>query len=212
MIERHTVALVQEHGLDHVTVEMICEMSHISQRTFFNYFKTKDEALIGTQAPLIHERLAREFLVSDGTNLLAEALELVSNSLTTSNPEPDHALMAARMQMVLRYPQIFRKAMEAMNATHDDLTELIFLRLRRNHGTSTSLNDLREQAGLMAHLVLGALRFTMATWTQSKSAHPRPPVEHTVNLLTSIMAASTAHPHATDPNDPPAEPKPGLSL
>ena len=45
--------------------------------------------------------------------------------------------MAARMQMVLRYPQIFRKAMEAMNATHDDLTELIFLRLRRNHGTST---------------------------------------------------------------------------
>lgn len=59
MIERHTVALVQEHGLDHVTVEMICEMSHISQRTFFNYFKTKDEALIGTQAPRIHERLAR---------------------------------------------------------------------------------------------------------------------------------------------------------
>ncbi|MCM3487099.1 TetR/AcrR family transcriptional regulator [Kocuria rosea] len=207
-IERNAVALVQEHGLEQVTVDMICSKSEISQRTFFNYYKTKDEALIGPQTPGIHEGRAREFLVSHGTNLLAEALELVADSLATSNPETDQALMAARMQIALRYPQIFRKVMEAMNSTQEELAELIFLRLRRNHGTSTPPEDLREQAGLMAHLVFGALRFTMTTWMHDPTATPRPPVEHTTGLLNKVMAAPTGHTRAADPEEPPPDPKP----
>lgn len=199
-IERNAIALVQEHGLDQVTVDMICQKSEISQRTFFNYYRTKDDALIGTQAPGIHEGRAREFLISDGANLMAEALELVADSLVTSNPEPDPGLMAARMQIALRHPQIFRKAMEAMNSTQEELAELIFLRLRRNHGSSTPPGDLREQAGLMTHLVFGALRFTMTTWMRHPTATPRPPVAHTTGLLKKIMAAPTGDTQTADPS------------
>lgn len=46
-IERSAVALVQEHGFQAVTVDMICAASGVSQRTFFNYFKTKDQAILG---------------------------------------------------------------------------------------------------------------------------------------------------------------------
>lgn len=189
-IERSAIALVQEHGLEHVTVDMICQKSEVSQRTFFNYYKTKDEALTGAQIPRIHERSAREFLVADGTNLLAEGLELVADSLAASNPEPDPTLMAARMQIALRYPQIFGKAMEAMNSIQDELTELILLRLRKHHDAATHPTDLREQAGLMANLVFGALRFTMTTWMRDPTATtPRPPAERTIGLLNRIMTA-----------------------
>ena len=46
-IERAAIALVSERGYDNVTVAQICEASSVSQGTFFNYFRTKDAAIVG---------------------------------------------------------------------------------------------------------------------------------------------------------------------
>jgi AcrR family transcriptional regulator len=46
-LERAAVALAAEHGLEHVTVERIAATAGVSARTFFNYFGSKEEAVIG---------------------------------------------------------------------------------------------------------------------------------------------------------------------
>ena len=46
-IERAAIALVSERGYDNVTVAQICELSSVSQGKFFNYFRTKDAAIVG---------------------------------------------------------------------------------------------------------------------------------------------------------------------
>ncbi|MCP2164004.1 TetR/AcrR family transcriptional regulator [Goodfellowiella coeruleoviolacea] len=44
---RHAaVTLYRQHGPDSVTVEDICAAAGVSPRTFFNYFETKDEAVL----------------------------------------------------------------------------------------------------------------------------------------------------------------------
>lgn len=40
-------SLVLKHGYDSVNIEDICEAAHISRRTFFNYFESKDESVFG---------------------------------------------------------------------------------------------------------------------------------------------------------------------
>lgn len=45
-ISAATVALTSEHGFDHVTVDDISARAGISRRTFFNYFSTKEDALL----------------------------------------------------------------------------------------------------------------------------------------------------------------------
>lgn len=55
--------LVDERGLDQVTVDDISAAADVSPRTFFNYFATKDEALLGDpleDAATVHERLLAE--------------------------------------------------------------------------------------------------------------------------------------------------------
>jgi AcrR family transcriptional regulator len=42
--------LVDAHGLENVTVEMIAEAADVARRTFFNHFATKEDALLGPGA------------------------------------------------------------------------------------------------------------------------------------------------------------------
>lgn len=46
-LESATVELVLEFGLENVTTEQIAERAGVSPRTFFNYFGSKEDALLG---------------------------------------------------------------------------------------------------------------------------------------------------------------------
>jgi AcrR family transcriptional regulator len=85
--------LTAEHGLNHFTIEQLCERVGISRRTFFNYFPTKEDAIIGHQDDGIPDDLVEEFvqggkdspagvlspgLVDDMAELACRAMERLS--------------------------------------------------------------------------------------------------------------------------------------
>ena len=55
-------ALTAERGLNGYTVEEVCERADISRRTFFNYFPTKEDAVIGHADDDMPADILKEFI------------------------------------------------------------------------------------------------------------------------------------------------------
>ncbi|MGY1632004.1 TetR/AcrR family transcriptional regulator [Geodermatophilus sp. SYSU D01186] len=70
--------LVLAAGLDGVTVEQICSRAGVSLRTFFNYFESKELAVIGEEPPVGTPETRAAFLAGGPTgDLLADLLGLL---------------------------------------------------------------------------------------------------------------------------------------
>ena len=163
-VEQSAVSLVLEHGFDNVTVDMICTASGISQRTFFNYFKTKTAAIIGAEPPTVDETRARAFIAAPGNDLLPDVLVLMSGMGPRAGS--DEQLFSDRLRVFGQHPQLMQQQMERMTRVTAEVTELVYLRLSRRAGTETDAErSFRHgQAELLTHAMLGVLRFMALQW------------------------------------------------
>lgn len=86
----HTAAaeMALEHGLAGTTVEMIAGAAGVSRRTFFNYFSTKENAVLGVGDPTLPEDAA-ERLATTGRSLLEETVQLISEIVRSAAPAPE---------------------------------------------------------------------------------------------------------------------------
>lgn len=159
-IERAAVDLVLEHGYDDVTVDMICARAGVSQRTFFNHFRTKDAALIGPDAPTIDERAVRAFLVSSGP-LLVEAAQLIRIDPGAASGDPE--LLARRIRAVGTNAVLMARQMDRLAALEHELTEIIQLRLRTQHPDEPEA-DVAEDAAIITHILAGVMRYIGQSW------------------------------------------------
>jgi AcrR family transcriptional regulator len=181
-VERSAVRLVLLHGFDNVTVDMICQASEISQRTFFNYFKTKDAAVIGAEPPHVDEAEARQFISSD-SDLLAELLTLMTTM--AANLNFDEKLLTDRIIVFGQNPELMHRHMERMSRVTTEVTELVYLRLKRAaeaasgpNGSPVNEPDLRDQAELLTHAIMGVLRFVAMRWIPTPDMAPAAGASH----------------------------------
>ena len=120
--------LVCEHGLDAVTVEMICDRVGVSPRTFFNYFDSKVDAVLGITPWEIDPEAAAAFVAGGPTgNLLLDCAELASTQLADLPLDPER--MSQIMQLVHREPQLLLRHMAWLEERCALIEELV---ARRN--------------------------------------------------------------------------------
>ena len=86
-IQRATISLALEQGLDHVTTEAIADRAGISPRTFFNYYPNKEAAVVGH--PPDFPDCAREAFVSGQGNLRDDLRILLMSNLQQMETRPD---------------------------------------------------------------------------------------------------------------------------
>lgn len=165
-LETIAVDLVLQHGLQSVTVDDICERAEVSQRTFFNHFRTKEEAVFGRDVLGLDETAVREFLTSGTHDVVADVMRLV---IATQAQHGDRELLLKRKQLVHANPAMISKHMARMRSVRDELSELVYLRIKNAAPADESEAQTRQVAAVLAELGALLLRFGMEHTSAAKA-------------------------------------------
>jgi len=155
--------LVAERGLDQVTVEDISEAADVATRTFFNYFSSKEEALLGnlpekvaTVQRMVVDRPAGE------TPLEAVCQVLRTMTLRLAERREERLL---RQQVIERHPGLLARQLGEYASFEQALAAAVAERL--GAGRTDAL-----YCRVVAAVAVAAARSAVSTWMADKGRRP----------------------------------------
>lgn len=160
-IRRIALQLVQDRGYDAVTVDLISDRAGISVRTFFNYFASKESAMVAVPPP-VPAAAAQKFLSHKGpAGLFAHLAEVAASQLEVGDPLSSD--FESEMQIVMGVPALAKLQFTALAELESQYVELIAERM--------GLGADAEQPAVIAAAFMGAVRVAGQRW--SRSPHRR---------------------------------------
>lgn len=127
--------LTAAHGFTGFTIEDLCAEADISRRTFFNYFASKDDAVLGLPLERTDGEAVTIFL--EGRTERGEGGELSPDLLTDlavlaesrwRQMDVEHDTLTELISAVVREPRLLARVVEHAHAEEDIDTQLIELR------------------------------------------------------------------------------------
>ena len=148
--------LAVTHGLAEVTIEQIAEAADVSPRPFFNYFSSKEEAVVAAdveRARDMGERLAGR----PADEPVLEAVRAVMHEMVGDHPRSREWIAQARL--VKSEPSLVPQQLAAYVAAEAHLTAIIAER------TGRTPQDLYP--AVTAAAVMSAIRVATTRWLES---------------------------------------------
>ncbi len=192
-LEVAAVTLVLRDGLDHATVDSISSMADVSPRTFFNYFDTKEDAILGIKdIDLTPEVVADHMSRADGADVVESTVMLL---LSLISPTIEgKTLHDQRHEVLRRHPQLFGRHMAQMSRMVDPLLDAVTTVLE-NDGSDRIVD--RMQAEVLLSLCGGAVRATVKEWVALDETTPVETIQpRALELIRSVLervAPATSH-------------------
>lgn len=123
------ITRVLDEGLECATVANIAADVGVSTRTFFNYYATKEDAIVGLDESNIDAKLVDDYVHADsGMGDLAEdTARFVREVLLMGSMDP--SLPARRRKLFARYPELVSKRFDRAEALEELVAEHVLARL-----------------------------------------------------------------------------------
>jgi AcrR family transcriptional regulator len=171
-IERSALELFAARGFAHVTTDEIAATAGISQRTFFRYFASKEDLLLGD--PSLHETVLVETLQMQPPE--ADPIRALHTALIGLAEETgrDDGLVELRLKVLAQSPETLATAFEQRRSFQQRLTPLVAERM----GVDTA-RDMRP--ALIVSLSMQATY--VASWHWLSNGAKRPLEEQVAEAL-----------------------------
>ena len=147
--------LVAERGLESVSVDDIADRADVSPRTFFNYFSSKDDAVLGLD-PEASDRQLDRFLARPAEESPLEALRAVARE-QADEMAGETELWPLRLKVIDAHPALLARLAAAFGQAERTLAEAIAQR------TSTRVGD-DAYPTLLAGVAGVATRTALQRW------------------------------------------------
>lgn len=160
-LQEAALRLVAERGFDNVTVEDIAEAADVSKRTFFNYFSSKEQAVLGGD-PGTPEAIRRALAARPAEESPLRALEAVLGGLAAefAQSRPD---WLARRKVIRSDPRLLAASVAAWGELERSLVEAVAQRL--------GLDPERDfYPALLVSASISAVRVATLRWRTSEGS------------------------------------------
>jgi len=159
--------ILQEGGMDAVTISGVAGRAGVSARTFFNYFPDKAAVLTG-EASVLPESPAVETFVHDPAPLLESIVDLFGTLV--EHADVDWELMRRRRRVFAGFPQLRNERLALSYQLEEQLVLALAHRLSRLQGDQLEVAEITERASLTGFVVGAAVRHAWRGWLSASQA------------------------------------------
>lgn len=184
-IEDAATRLVDERGFSAVTVEEICQEAGISRRTFFNYFDSKDSAVLGSPSMAFPEEVKAAYLESEEEDVFELTVQLVVSMMGNHHANQE---IAMRRRRIALDPDAAVAAHGRKIARSEEIFQLITQKLEK-HPSLRRLPHLRTktEATVIAGIIRESVWLALSSEDIDFSADFEPRLRQALNVFSEFL-------------------------